>query len=67
MFIKLAAAYRAWERRFDLKVLWPHIKMLCEGDIDNARDVFLVHMEMDRAWTRDLSWDERVKLVGALT
>jgi hypothetical protein len=49
LFHLIISAWRAWQRRVDLQILWPTCKQLAP-DLDHARMAFAVHALHDNAW-----------------
>lgn len=50
MFKWLVNWWRRRQRRVDLDILWPICKQKAEGDIAEARAVFMAHMCFDSAY-----------------
>lgn len=60
MFNKLTQIYmrnkRAKERRADVRILWPILVSMCEGDFTEAKRAFGSHIFDNESWTKDLSY-----------
>ena len=57
--------YRAWQRGFDLRVLWPACYKKAP-DLDHAKAAFACHAFHDEAWTRDFTHDELIEYISHL-
>jgi hypothetical protein len=57
--------WRMYQRRLDKQLLWPACKEEAP-DLETARTVFLLHTEVDQAWS-DVSRDEAVTIISRWT
>ena len=65
MITLLMKWWRARQRKFDLKVLWPQCKNVAQQKFGNggegltmAKYAFAMHAFHDNAWTKDFSHDK---------
>jgi hypothetical protein len=53
-----ASRYNARCRSIDVKILWPSVLRVAEGDVERARAAFLYHAFREPAWVGWLSTKE---------
>jgi hypothetical protein len=64
IFLALRTWWRAWQRRADLRILWP-LCVVGANDLDHAKAAFAVHAFHDRAWL-ELGEDEIFRTIDRL-
>jgi len=42
--------WNRFQRRLDRHILWPECKKMADGDVTDARSIFMIHMTIDRAY-----------------